>query len=588
MKKICNIFLFCLVALAAVAQNDSVIERNVTVEREFQPVIQSAGKINVQPQVHEVEITPATVTYSTYSNPLKTDFNLSPLAYAAVNFTQPRPLNGFLRGAIGHSATRFDFNYRVTDKKKVRLDLHANHLGQWGRKTISDSRLGFNFAKQFAKADLFFGVDARNVFFTRYGRYFEYTDSAKMKGDFTGLDKYSQFTDADKSNHWEVNTHIGVRSLPNQPIQYKVQTGYEAFIMAKDMTEHTINTQAMIDWHKNAHHVGADLVVQNHIYSADLTGYNWGTRTDTTISNYHAVKVEPYYAYAGKRFNIHAGVNVDFCIGKGKLILPSPNVTFEAKLVEKWLAIYGGAVGDYQTSSVREHFDHLRYLHPENEITTRQNRTYVPIDAFLGFKMRPQANLLIDMYTHYILTKHQVYFMPDSLGYFNLTGGDNYRWKIGGKVNYHYKDIVNVSLNGYYAIGTMITDSIHTPQLANLIEQLPDGHILDTPTWGLNFRVDAKINSKISLYSDNYFGGGKYMLTRPSETGELHAVKAKPMIDLNLGAQYNINKWLSCYLQLNNYINRKHDNFYGYQSQGINFLAGVTWSFSKSALRISL
>ncbi len=582
MKKICNIFLFCCITLAAVAQNDSVIERSVTVEREFQPVITPAGKIEVQPQIHDAEITPATVTYSAYSNPLKTDFNINPLNYAEVNFTQPRPLNGFLRGAVGHTASRFDFNYRVSEKKNVQLDIHANHLGQWGRKTMSDSRLGFDFSKQFSKADLYFGVEGRNTFFTRYGRYFQYTDSAKMTGDFVGLDKYSQFADEDKGNHWEVNTKIGVRSLPNQDVQYKVQTGYEAFIMTKDIAEHTINTQAMLDWHSDAHHVGADLAVQNHIYSADLSGYAWSERNkergDTVINNYHAIKFEPYYAYAGKRFNLHAGVNVDFCIGKGKLILPSPNVTFEAKLTEKWLALYGGAVGDYRTESVRDHFNILRYLHPENEVATTQNRTYVPVDAFLGFKMRPQANLLIDIYAHYILTKYQVYFMPDANGYFNLMGGDNYRWKVGGKVNYHYKDIVNISLNGYYAIGTMLTDSTNMA-LLNLVAQLPDGHILDTPTWGLNFRVDAKINSKISLYSDNYFGGGKYMLGFANTAGELQAVQAKPVIDLNLGAQYNINKWLSCYLQLNNYINRKHDCFYGYQSQGINFLAGVTWSF---------
>ncbi len=582
MKKICNIFLFCCIALAAVAQNDSVIERSVTVEREFQPVIQSAGKINVQPQVYDTEITPAPVTYSTYSNPLKPDFNLSPLAYADVNFTQPRPLNGFLRGAIGHAASRFDFNYRVSEKKKVRLDIHANHLGQWGRKMLSDSRLGFDFSKQFSAADLYFGVSARNVAFTRYGRYFAYTDSTKMTGDFVDLDKYSQFANEDKGNQWEVNTKIGVRSLPNQDIQYKVQTGYEAFIMTKDIAEHNINTQAMLDWHSDAHHAGAELLVQNHIYSADLSDFAWSAnniqRGDTVISNYHAIKFEPYYAYNGKRVNLHAGVNVDLCFGKGKVFLPSPNVTFEAKLTDDWLALYGGAVGDYQTSSVRDHFNILRYLHPENEVATTQNRTYVPVDAFLGFKMRPQANLLIDVYAHYILTKYQVYFMPDANGYFNLTGGDNYRWKIGGKVNYHYKDIVNISLNGYYAIGTMLTDSTNMA-LLNLVAQLPDGHILDTPTWGLNFRVDAKINSKISLYSDNYFGGGKYMLGFANAAGELQAVQAKPVIDLNLGAQYNINKWLSCYLQLNNYINRKHDCFYGYQSQGINFLAGVTWSF---------
>ncbi len=571
MKKICNICLLCLVALSAVAQNDSTtINRTVMVEREFQPVIQNAGKIHVTPQVQTVEMPATEVVYSEYSNPLKTDFNTNPLHYATVKFRQPRPLHGFLRGAIGHSATRLDFDYRVSDKKDVFLDLHAHHLGQWGRKTLSNSNIGFDFSKLFRNADLFFGVDARNVFFTRYGGYFAYTDLEKMKGEFVGLENYGDFLPEDKGNHWNVQTKIGVRSLPNKDIQYLVQTGYEAFVMKKNMTEHIVNTQGMFDWRTNGHHVGANVNVQNHIYSADLAGYAWSERNiargDTVANNYHAIKAEPYYSYEGKRFRIHAGANLDFCIGKGKLFLPSPNVTFEANLTKDWLALYGGAVGDYQTSSVREHFDYLRYLHPENEIATTQNRSYVPVDAFLGFKIRPQANLLLDVYAHYILTKYQVYFVPDTHGYFNLTGGDNYQWKIGGKANYHYKDIVNISLNGFYAIGKMID----MPEAWSV----PEGHILDKPTWGVNFRVDAKVNSKITLYSDNYFGGGQYALDY-----NWTAVRLKPIIDLNLGAQYNINKWLSCYLQLNNYINRKHDIFYGYQSQGINFLAGVSWSF---------
>ncbi len=580
MKKICNIFLLCLVSLIAWAQNDSVINRSVTIEREFQPVITPAGKIIVQPTYMQVDTLPvAEVHYSVYSNPLKTDFNISELDYARTRFVQPRALNGFLRGAVGHTATQFDFNYSIRDKKKVRLDLHANHLGQWGRKMLSNSQLGFGLSRLFTNTDLYFDVNARNTFFTRYGGYFQYTDIDKMKGDFVGLDKYSDFSSADKGNHWEILTKIGVRSLPGRDAQYKVQTGYEAFVMTPSMVEHRINTQGMLDWKWNVHHAGAVLEVQNHIYSADLSGFAWREsnklRGDTVINNYHAVKFEPYYAYDGKRLDVHAGVNLDFCIGKGQLFRASPNVTFEAKITPDWLALYGGAVGDYQTSSVREHFEMVRYLHPENEIATTQNRSYIPIDAFLGFKMRPQANLLLDIFAHYVLTKDQVYLLPDSLGYFNLTGGDNYQWKVGAKANYHYKDIVNISLGGFYAFGKMLNDSLYLDNgfvaVGNI---LPEGVVLDKPTWGINLRVDAKINSKISVYSDNYFGGGKYMLTR-HET----VLMAKPVIDLNLGAQYNIDKWLSCFLQLNNYINRKHDVFYGYQSQGINFLAGVTWSF---------
>ena len=151
------------------------------------------------------------------------------------------------------------------------------------------------------------------------------------------------------------------------------------------------------------------------------------------------------------------------CIGKGKLILPSPNVIFEAKLTPDWLALYGGAVGEYATSSVREHYGYLRYLHPENEIATRQNRTYTPVNAFLGFKIRPQNNLLLDIYAAYNYTMYDVFYRPDTCGYFNLVGSDHQHWTIGAKFNYHYQDIVNISLNG--ALGKILNYSLKAAKL---------------------------------------------------------------------------------------------------------------------------
>ena len=49
------------------AQSDSALNRSVTVERDFQPVIQSAGKVSTKPAVVEVEMEPAPIEYSEYT-----------------------------------------------------------------------------------------------------------------------------------------------------------------------------------------------------------------------------------------------------------------------------------------------------------------------------------------------------------------------------------------------------------------------------------------------------------------------------------------------------------------------------------------
>ena len=46
------------------AQNVSALNRSVTVERDFQPVIQAAGKVSTKPAVVETTIEPAPVEYS--------------------------------------------------------------------------------------------------------------------------------------------------------------------------------------------------------------------------------------------------------------------------------------------------------------------------------------------------------------------------------------------------------------------------------------------------------------------------------------------------------------------------------------------
>jgi hypothetical protein len=63
--------LFSLIALLSMlngqllAQSDTTFSRVVTVERDFQPIIQRAGKINQQPAVitHDIQLNP--VVYST-------------------------------------------------------------------------------------------------------------------------------------------------------------------------------------------------------------------------------------------------------------------------------------------------------------------------------------------------------------------------------------------------------------------------------------------------------------------------------------------------------------------------------------------
>ena len=127
------VVILLLLPLAASAQ-DTILNRNVTVERDFQPVISSAGIVSVKPVVVQQEMEPVEVTYSSYSQALSPAFNINPLGCSLTSWNQPQPLHGYVRGGLGHTNTVFDFGYTMTDKRsKITLDTYAHHRAMWGR-----------------------------------------------------------------------------------------------------------------------------------------------------------------------------------------------------------------------------------------------------------------------------------------------------------------------------------------------------------------------------------------------------------------------------------------------------------------------
>lgn len=541
---IISIFL-TLFSVSMFAQNDSIVERNVTVEREFTPTIQSAGKIATKPDVYTPVVVPQVVTYTDFNKPITTDFSFQTLPYADMNFVQPKTDKGFLRGGVGVWNTLADFHYQMSDKNDIFLDVDLSHQGVWGNKRLADTGLGLNFNKLFYNADLFVGVDVENTYFNYYGRY--YNDSLPKNYDFT-----TQKTDSGvNARFWDVNTKIGVRSLPNADVQYLVQTGYEAFNTQIGLTEHQIKTMFNIDWETNYSRLGAQLSVQNLFY-----GYS---DTAAHVPTHHIIKFQPYYAYVGRIFRTHIGVNLDMSLGKGHLFRPSPNIDFELKIAPEWLILYGGVIGEYRVNTLETTLTENRYLQPQIHLTDTMN-SYTPFDAFLGLKLRPQANLLINAFVDYAWIYNQYYYQytMDGKGVFSAIYADTRRLKVGCSVSYHYQDIVDVSVSGAY----------------NNWNALEQAYAWDRAAWEGTVSARVKVLPKLSVYTDTYLQGKRY-----AALSDGTAYQLKPVIDINLGATYSFSHWFSAFAKLNNIANNKHEQFYAYQVQGINFLLGVSWSF---------
>ena len=584
----------------ALAQDDEeALNRSVTVERDFQPVIQAAGKVSTKPAVVETTIEPASVEYSDFTAEVTPGTSFNALLSQPTRFEPARLYNGYLRGALGHPNTLFDFGYHLNDGKNSILDVYAHHHAEWGMAALSKTKLGLNFTHTFSNCDLYFGLNGGNIYYHKYGHWYDYSYYTANNTEFGMWEKNdvaylkpAAMSDKDKTALWTAEAYLGIQSNAKSEVQYQIQTGYMIFSKPGAVSEHQVRSLANFDWHSDAHHVGAEVYVQNNFLQL---GSLAAMIPDSLYRNRHNFRIEPYYAYEGRRIRLHVGVNLDVNLGNGHHHLssnehvsfaPSPHINLEAQIAKQWLTVYADVMGEQGFGTLQSYMEENRYSLSHSGIV-HPCAAYVPVDAELGFRIRPYRDLLIELHGGYAYMMDEDYLiatvdsvtpveklaMNRPIGEFVHEHTNYQRGKVGGQLNYHYRDIVRINLNGDYYFWK------------------GDTTVYDRPNWELALRIDGRINQHWSLYSDNKFAGKRLALATDGE----HWLA--PTIDLNLGLQYEMivgkkakssegqilrpeqKPNLALFFQLNNWLHRKNEIYYGYRSQGINFLLGATYRF---------
>ena len=635
MMRIKNYLYYALCILysgSLMAQSDSALNRSVTVERDFQPIIQDAGKVATKPAVVETDIEPVQVEYSDYTADVAPGNTFHTLLSQPTRFAPADQYHGYIRAALGHPNTLLDFGYRLDDGKRSILDVYAHHRAQWGLNALSRSKLGLEFTHPFDACSLYFGVNGGNIYYHKYGHFYDYAYyPANNNRDFGMWEKNAvayanrqDFTDEHKTSLWTAEAYIGVKSNPREDVQYLVQTGYMLFAKPGAVAEHQIRTRANVDWHSNEHHVGMHFYLQNNFMQLSSLAE---VIPDSLYNSRHNFRMEPYYEYLGRRVRVHVGVNLDMNIGRGQNQLsatenitfaPSPHINMEAQIAKQWLTIYADVTGNHGLGSLQNFMENNRYRLIHAGIVSHHPGSYTPVDAEVGFHIRPYRDLLFEIHGGYTYqfdkltlianvdnstTYHGVkgQTIPMMAGDFAYTYSDYGCGKVGGQINYHMQDVLRINLYGdyyfwtaYYHEQTRYTFANPDDAVANLTTS---NRVYDRPNWKVGLRIDGRIDKHWSVYSENLFMGERIALASDGE----HILR--PTIDLNAGVEYNL--WLgkkkssvsfqsdntgltlkpepkpqfTFFFQLNNWLHRKNEIYYGYRSTGINCLAGITFRF---------
>ena len=558
MKRNHYIFLgMALVALPSLAQvqpqsKDTTMNRTVVVEQEYNPIILDASKVNVLPKVEEPVVNKKEVEYAISSTPASNIPVGTMQAYTGKE-VQPTSKPGYVRAGYGNYGNldllgNYLFHLSSRDKLNVNfsmdgmngtLDMPYGDARKWDAHYYR-TRAAIDYLHQFGKIDLnvagHFGLS--NFNYEPYGFSF----------------KKQKFTSGD--------LHFGVKSTDEtMPLQFNAETNLMLYDRQHNqffgsVNETQIRTKAIVSGTiSDEQQISIAFKMNNLIYNNKRDFYN--EEIKSIFKNRTVIDLNPYYELNNDDWRLHLGANVDFSFGNGKSFRVSPDVTIQYVFSDSYV-VYANATGGRQLNDLRQLETYNPYSDPSNEVRD----IYEQLNATLGFKASPVTGLWFNIYGGYQDLKNNLAsaaIANYSGSYLQLLQGNMHNIYAGAEASYSYKDIISFTASGVYRDWkTAKTEN-------NSGEQL----LYYMPSFEANFKVDIRPISSVLINL------GYQHITREKIGNE----RVDPVGNLYLGGSYEVFEGVSIYVRANNLLNKDYQYYWGYPTEGINFMGGVSFRF---------
>jgi len=586
-----SLFIFNIVA-------QTTEDRNITVERDYQPVIQDAGKISSLPEVLTTTVTKERVDYADFGQVLPIGKNI--IILPAVEVLHQRSELGddaLVQLAFGNYWNSFGrLALPLIKNDKTRLDLNLGHTGTFGKRqhALTDGNIRFN--QFFPKLEFYAGVGLQHEYFNYYGDEFSGSSVPKIidlknfaisktgggavspaykeielaeitrKATTTSLSEFIAQPVNDVL--WRSQIFAGLNTLPDaKGLQQYIELKYDRFNSRNSLQEHIINTRYGFNNGILKNRFGMDFQLSNLFYRQnDLPALNFW--------DYYAVfTMNPYYAVQQENWNLRAGLKAAFSFVHGKPFNPMPDVRAEWKVLPDYLAVYGGVTGEYEIMSLNEMYKENPWVYSD----LRLKDQYTPVNAYLGIKVKAAHNLLIDAFVDYRYINDQYFYMNkeyqttafggDSAtiftNRFNAIYSDASLFRTGIRAGYHIRGLVNLQFKAVYNGW-----DVKTERYAWL-----------KPAVESDLNAEVKVNKKITASMHIFYEGERYARMGKTSLTDVRVIRLKPITDINLGATYTFTKNFAAFGRINNLFNQQYEHFNGYRVQGINVLFGGSLSF---------
>jgi hypothetical protein len=568
------------------------ITRQIVLEREYDPTVMDASKINTLPKVREPVIEKRPIVYFDYTVPLQLDNEINLLPFGTYMTGIDRYANkGYLHLA-GGMLMNFtgDFGYHLLNTERDDLRLHFSHRSTSGnvnsfldddspykrKAKLNNNVGGLDFNHTFDNLTLSLGGSIDYSMFNYYGLFTNNTPPP-----VTPLNLLLNDDSTNQANR-TINVHAGIASNIKEKLGYHAGIDYTNFNQQyslskeyKGITEsYTGLNLGLNSPFNNGQCFGIDLKLNILSYSApelpasiDADSINFDSRYELTFS--------PYYKLEREAVKLLLGVNLMAVFQEETHLFASPNIKLDVPFSTNSV-FYVDLGGGIESNTMSRLSRTNRYINPA--FMPDASRTW--IDGLLGVRSNLASGFWVDIFGGYKYTEADVFFNPSKYGWIN--GGfnnvsmvfqpDSRRFQLGASLKYDYKSVFGFYFKGTYNHYTHTFAETWKNRITGIPNEEEALKTYGKPTLLINAGIRVKPNAPLTLNLDYSMLSGMYVYS-------IQTAAMKSVNDVRLRGSWQFNDTFSAYAQLNNLLFQKHEMFYGYTLQPFTAMAGLNINF---------
>lgn len=558
--------------LVAQVKEDTLKGGEILIKKDFEPTISDASKILEEPKVKSVEIPEVKFKYDFLSKMVPTTFTPDSIKAARMK-GEPleRLYRGYARAGFGNYGTTMANVYLNNLRSRNAVyGLRLNHLRTQGNiKDVATSTASTN------------GVEAHGNYFLRAhqvgGKIAYNRDAVHFYGFDDGYYQYVMSADDIKDNdikqyYSKVDANLMLESFfaDSNVLNYAFNFDYYNLQDNYNTQENFARLDAKLDRFFGQ---------EQGILNAALDFNDISSGYDTT--NNLIIELNPQIIFRGEKWRISVGLKAMVEAENETEYRFYPNAHIKYNVVGDLLIPYIGVTGGLE----RQNFNTLRlqnpYVNPASALANENTR----YEVYGGVRGAYNSTLAFNLRASRSQVANVAMFVNAYDGFHDIQpGGPTYYFPTNSTFNVLYDtlDITHIS-------GEISYNNIKKLKLIargdfwdyNAKNQPEVWHM---PTFKATVTGNYDLKDKIILTADIFYISKQYARSLNASDGDrveagVYAKELDGTVDINIGAEYRLNKKLSGFIQFNNLAAIEYEKYNNYPTQRFSFLAGVSYSF---------